>query len=63
MSGEGSSEKIDFSVDILFSEPLHFELEEIIAAVDEDFPSCQVTDSGINPTKLIKTDRVVIAML
>lgn len=63
MSAEGTPERIDFSVDILFSEPLHFELNEIIEAVNEDFPSCQVKDSGINPTQSIKTDEVVLAIL
>lgn len=63
MDATETPETNNFSVDILFSEPLHFELDEIIEAVNEDFPSCQIKDPGINPAKSIKTDGVVLAML
>ena len=57
------AEMTSFSVDVLLSEPLHFDLDEIVSAVNEDFPSCQIRDPGINPTQSIKTDEVVIAVL
>lgn len=63
MTSETKPEPIRFSVDLLFSEPLHFDLDEIIAAVNEDFPSCQIKDSGINPTKSMKTDDVVLGII
>ncbi len=54
---------LTFSLEILLSEPLEFDLAEIVAAVDEDYPANAVTVSPINPKTMVKTDDVVMALL
>ncbi|SLN62575.1 hypothetical protein TRL7639_03502 [Falsiruegeria litorea R37] len=56
-------DELRFSVDILLSEPLHFQLDEIVEAINADFPSCQVKDPGMNPSNSLRTDEAVIAIL
>ncbi|MFV2052348.1 DUF4261 domain-containing protein [Aliiroseovarius sp. YM-037] len=63
MTTDGKDQDLNFSVDILFSEPLQFELDEIVAAVNEDFPTCQIKDVGINPSNSLKTDNPILAAL
>lgn len=52
-----------FSIDILFSEALDFNLEEIAEAVCEDYPLAAVEVHPVNKGKHVQTDQVVLAML
>lgn len=52
-----------FSIDILFSEALDFNLEEIAEAVSEDYPLAAVEVHPVNAGKHIRTDQVVLGML
>ncbi|KJZ21185.1 DUF4261 domain-containing protein [Loktanella sp. S4079] len=62
MSGTKTDGKVGFSVDLLFSEPLQFDIAEIIEAVNEDYPSCQIADPGFNPHPRVNTGAVALAI-
>lgn len=52
-----------FSIDILFSESLDFNLEEVAKAVSEDYPQAAVAVHAVNKGKSVRTDKVVLGML
>lgn len=52
-----------FSVDLLFGEPLDFDLEEIAEAVSEDYPQASVLVHPVNTGKSVRTDKVILGML
>jgi len=58
-----SQQNESFSVDILFSEPLNFDLSEIVDAVNADHPGSSVRVSPINPRQSCSTDQMINAIL
>lgn len=52
-----------FSVDILFSEALDFDLEEIASAVSEDYPDAAIGVHPVHAGKHVTTDAPVLGML
>lgn len=57
-------EPVSFSVQILFSEALTFDLDEIVQAVAEDFPECRVAvPSFCEEIGPVSTDQTVVCAL